>query len=78
MLAACTILPRLFGKKIPIFNVSIPWMWGAKKDAGYLRGQEWDETSRYVARQLDDMVKFIEERTGKPYPWDRLREIALE
>lgn len=66
---------RLFGKKIPIFNVSIPWMWGAKKDAGYLRGQEWEETSRYVERQLFDMVKFIEERTGKPYPWDRLREM---
>ena len=66
---------RVFGKKIPIFNVSIPWMWASKKDAGYLRGQEWDETSRYVARQLDDMVKFIEERTGKPYPWDRLREL---
>ncbi|HEU0221243.1 MAG TPA: 2-hydroxyacyl-CoA dehydratase family protein [Paracoccaceae bacterium] len=66
---------RLFGKKIPIFNVSIPWIWGAKPDAGYLRGQEWQETSRYVARQLLDMVKFIEERTGKPYPWDRLREL---
>ena len=66
---------RLFGKKIPIFNVSIPWIWGAKKDSGYLRGKEWDETSAYVARQLNDMVKFIEERTGKPYPWDRLREM---
>ncbi len=66
---------RLFGKKIPIFNVSIPWIWAAKKDAGYCRGQEWDETSRYVARQLDDMVKFIEERTGKPFAWDRLREL---
>jgi benzoyl-CoA reductase subunit B len=38
---------RVFGKKIPIFNVSIP-ICGAKKDAGYLRGQEWDERSRYV------------------------------
>ena len=66
---------RLFGKKIPIFNVSIPWIWGAKKDSGYLKGKEWDETSAYVARQLYDMVKFIEERTGKPYPWDRLREM---
>jgi benzoyl-CoA reductase subunit B len=66
---------RLFGKKIPIFNVSIPWIWGSKKDSGYLRGQEWEETSRYVERQLMDMVKFIEERTGKPYPWDRLREL---
>lgn len=66
---------RLFGKKIPIFNVSIPWIWASKKDAGYIRGQEWEETSAYVARQLHDMVKFIEERTGKPYPWDRLREL---
>ena len=66
---------RLFGKKIPIFNVSIPWIWASKKDAGYIRGQEWEETSAYVARQLNDMVKFIEERTGKPYPWDRLREL---
>ena len=66
---------RLFGKKIPIFNVSIPWIWASKKDAGYCRGQEWDETSKYVERQLYDMVKFIEERTGKPYPWDRLREL---
>lgn len=66
---------RLFGKKIPIFNVSIPWIWASKKDAGYIRGQEWDETSKYVERQLYDMVKFIEERTGKPYPWDRLREL---
>jgi benzoyl-CoA reductase subunit B len=66
---------RLFGKKIPIFNVSIPWIWASKKDAGYIRGQEWEETSKYVERQLFDMVKFIEERTGKPYPWDRLREL---
>ena len=66
---------RLFGKKIPIFNVSIPWIWASGKDAGYLRGQEWEETSRYVERQLHEMVKFIEERTGKPYPWDRLREL---
>ncbi|MGE0231071.1 MAG: 2-hydroxyacyl-CoA dehydratase subunit D [Flavobacteriaceae bacterium] len=69
---------RLFGKKIPIFNVSIPWVWGSKPDAGYLRGQEWDETSKYVARQLEDMVKFIEERTGKPYPWDRLRAMMAD
>ena len=69
---------RVFGKKIPIFNVSLPWIWGAKKDAGYLRGQEWEETSRYVERQLYDMVKFIEERTGKPYPWDRLRAMMAD
>ncbi len=66
---------RIFGKKIPIFNVSIPWVWGSKKDSRYLQGREWDESSKYVERQLYDMVKFIEKRTGKPYPWDRLREL---
>jgi benzoyl-CoA reductase subunit B len=69
---------RVFGKKIPIFNVSLPWMWGSKPDSGYLRGQEWEETSDYVERQLFDMVKFIEERTGKPYPWDRLYSLMAD
>jgi benzoyl-CoA reductase subunit B len=69
---------RIFGKKIPIFNVSLPWIWGSKPDAGYLRGQEWEETSAYVERQLYDMVKFIEEQTGKPYPWDRLRTMMAD
>lgn len=69
---------RVFGKKIPIFNVSLPWIWGSKPDAGYLRGQEWNETSAYVERQLFDMVKFIEERTGKPYPWDRLHALMAD
>jgi benzoyl-CoA reductase subunit B len=66
---------RLFGKKIPIFNVSLPWIWAAKPDAGYLRGQEWEETSAYVARQLRDMVTFIEQQTGRKFDWDRLREL---
>lgn len=66
---------RLFGKKIPIFNVSLPWIWGAKPDAGYLRGQEWEETSQYVAKQLRDMVKFIEQQTKRQFDWDRLREL---
>jgi benzoyl-CoA reductase subunit B len=66
---------RVFGKKVPIFNVSLPWIWAQKPDAGYLKGQEWEETSAYVARQLNDMVKFIEQQTGRPYPWDRLREL---
>ena len=37
------MLSRLFGKQIPIFNVSIPWIWAAKKYAKYMRGQEWHE-----------------------------------
>ncbi len=69
---------RVFGKKVPIFNVSLPWIWASKPDAGYLRGHEWHETSDYVARQLYDMVKFIEEQTGKPYPWDRLRAMMAD
>jgi benzoyl-CoA reductase subunit B len=66
---------RLFGKKIPIFNVSIPLIWGGKPDAGYLRGQEWEQTSQYVAKQLRDMVVFIEQQTGRQFDWDRLREM---
>lgn len=69
------ITVRLFGKKIPIFNVSIPLIWGGKPDAGYLRGKEWEETSRYVERQLYAMVEFIEQRTKKKFDWDRLREM---
>lgn len=69
---------RVFGKKVPIFNVSLPWIWGSKPDAGYLQGQEWEETSDYVEKQLFDMVKFIEEQTGKPYPWDRLYELMAD
>ena len=66
---------RIFGKKVPIFNVSLPWIWAQKPDAGYLRGQEWKETSEYVAKQLRDMVIFIEQQTGRAYDWDRLREL---
>jgi benzoyl-CoA reductase subunit B len=69
---------RVFGKKVPIFNVSLPWIWAQKPDAGYLRGQEWEETSAYVARQLREMVGFIEQQTGRPFPWDRLRELMTQ
>jgi benzoyl-CoA reductase subunit B len=69
---------RVFGKKVPIFNVSLPWIWASKPDAGYLRGQEWEETSAYVARQLRDMVVFIEQQTGRKYDWDRLRELMRQ
>ncbi|MTE01645.1 2-hydroxyacyl-CoA dehydratase [Paracoccus sp. YIM 132242] len=69
---------RIFGKKVPIFNVSIPWIWGSKPDSGYLQGQEWEETSDYVTRQLHEMIAFIEKQTGKPYPWDRLYELMAD
>lgn len=32
---------------------------------GYLRGSEWNQRSRYVADQLIDMTKFMEEHTGR-------------
>ena len=66
---------RLFGKKVPIFQVSIPLLWGGRPDAGYLRGEEWDERSQYVARQLRAMAGFLSENTGRPYDWDRLSEV---
>lgn len=65
---------RLFGKKVPIFNVSIPLLWGGRPDAAYLRGQEWNERSEYVAKQLRAMCGFLEEHTGRKYDWDRLSE----
>jgi benzoyl-CoA reductase subunit B len=65
---------RLFGKKVPIFNVSIPFLWGNKLDARYLSGSEWNEASQYVAKQLREMVKFIEERTGRKFDYDKLSE----
>ena len=69
------MLFRLFGKKIPIFNISVPWVWGNKKDATYLGGSEFKEAVAYMVRQLRECIKFIEERTGKRYDFDRLCEI---
>jgi benzoyl-CoA reductase subunit B len=66
---------RLLGKKIPIFHLSIPMLWGGRSDAGYLRGQEWSERSGYVARQLRALTDFLAEHTGRKYDWDRLREV---
>ncbi len=65
---------RLFGKKVPIFNVSIPFLWGNKIDARYLKGSEWNEASQYVAKQLREMIKFIEQQTKRKFDWDALSE----
>jgi benzoyl-CoA reductase subunit B len=65
---------RVFGKQVPIFNVSLPFLWGNKPDAGYLRGQEWDDASQYVKGQLYELIKFIEGQTGRPFDWDALRQ----
>jgi benzoyl-CoA reductase/2-hydroxyglutaryl-CoA dehydratase subunit BcrC/BadD/HgdB len=66
---------RLYGKKIPIFHLSIPLLWGGRADAGYLRGKEWEERSQYVAKQLRALAAFLEEHTGRKFDWDRLSEV---
>ncbi|MEW1822188.1 2-hydroxyacyl-CoA dehydratase family protein [Arthrobacter sp. NPDC080031] len=65
---------RVFGKEFPIFNVSLPMIWGNKKDAGYLRGSEWEKTPLYVEEQLKKLIEFIEYQTKKPFNWDALSE----
>jgi benzoyl-CoA reductase/2-hydroxyglutaryl-CoA dehydratase subunit BcrC/BadD/HgdB len=65
---------RIFGKQIPIFKVSYPMLWGNKPDAGYLRGQEWEAASRFIAKQLHGVIEFIETQTGRKFDWDLLRE----
>jgi benzoyl-CoA reductase subunit B len=69
------MLFRLFGKKIPVFNISIPWVWGNKPDSTYLAGTEFKDATQFIVRQLRECMKFIEERTGKPYDFDKLCEI---
>ncbi|MDA8281181.1 MAG: 2-hydroxyacyl-CoA dehydratase family protein [Actinomycetota bacterium] len=66
---------RILGKKVPIFNVSLPYMFGNKPDAGHLQGQEWDETTQYVREQLVRLIEFIEGMTGRPFDWDKLSEV---
>jgi benzoyl-CoA reductase subunit B len=65
---------RVFDKEVPIFNISHPFLWGNKPDAGYLKGEEWESASRYVRDQLLDLIKWLEVQTGNPFDWDMLRE----
>lgn len=65
---------RVFDRKLPIFNVSIPMLWGNKPDAGYMRGEEWGEVSTYVEDQLRELISFLEHQTGRPFDWDMLSE----
>jgi len=71
------IIYRLYGKRVPIYNISIPLLWGGKPDARYLHGQEWEERSDYVAMQLRGLAGFLEENTGRKYNWDRLSEVMF-
>lgn len=69
------ILYRTFGKKVPIFNISMPWIWGNKASAKYISGPEFEEATAFMVKQLRECISFIEEQTGKPYDWDKLTEI---
>jgi benzoyl-CoA reductase subunit B len=69
------MLFRLFGKKIPIFNISVPWVWGNKPDAVYLGGSEFNEAKQYMVKQIRACTDWIAEQTGKKYDWDKLSEI---
>ena len=65
---------RVFGKKLPIFNISHPFLWGNKPDAGYLTGEEWADASKFVAEQLRTLIGFLEHQTGRPFDHDALSE----
>jgi benzoyl-CoA reductase/2-hydroxyglutaryl-CoA dehydratase subunit BcrC/BadD/HgdB len=65
---------RVFDRKLPLFNVSMPMLWGNKPDAGYMRGEEWHDVSKYVEGQLYQLIEFLEHQTGRPFDWDALSE----
>ncbi len=65
---------RVFDRQLPVFNVSLPMLWGNKPDAGYMRGEEWEEVSDYAEGQLRELVEFLEYQTGRPFDWDVLSE----
>lgn len=66
---------RQFGKKVPVFNISLPWIWGNKPSAKYMSGPEYRESVAFLVEQLRGCIAFIEGITGKPFDHDKLREI---
>jgi len=69
------VIYRTFGKKVPIFNISMPWIWGNKPSAKYMSGPEFRESVDFMVKQLKECIRFIEAITGKPYDHDRLNEV---
>jgi benzoyl-CoA reductase subunit B len=65
---------RVFGKEVPVFNVSMPYMWSNRPGEGYLVGEEWERSSRYVADQLRELITVLETITGRPFDWDAYRQ----
>jgi benzoyl-CoA reductase subunit B len=67
-------IERVFGKKIPWFNVVIPYHMG-RNGSTYMKGEEFEENVKYVVRQFEDLIKFLEVVSGKPYNWDKFQEL---
>lgn len=67
-------IERLFGKKIPWFNVVIPYHYG-RNGSGYMSGEEFKVEVAYVKKQFEDLIRFLEQISGRPYNWDRLSEL---
>jgi hypothetical protein len=65
---------RVFGKDVPIFNVSMPFFWSNRPGEGYMVGEEWEQSSRYVADQFRELIPFLESITGRPFDWDAYRQ----
>ncbi|HEY1972499.1 MAG TPA: 2-hydroxyacyl-CoA dehydratase family protein [Pseudonocardia sp.] len=65
---------RVFGKEVPVFNVSMPYLWSNRPGEGYMVGEEWERAGRYVRDQLRELIRFIEEMTGEPFDWDAYRQ----
>ena len=66
---------RQFGKKVPVFNISLPWIWGNQPTAKYMSGPEYRESVDFLVQQLRGCISFIEGITGKNFEHDRLSEI---
>ncbi len=67
-------IERMFGKKIPWFNVVIPYHYG-RNGSTYMSGQEYKDEVAYVVKQFKDLIRFLEDISGRPYNWDKFREI---
>src|SRR5690606_1240098 len=66
---------KIYGKKVPIFNISMPWIWGNEPSSKYMSGPEFRESVAFMVKQLKECITFIEEQTGKPFDYDKLSEI---
>ena len=67
-------IERLFGRNIPWFNVVIPYHYG-RNGSRYMSGDEFRDEVAYVTRQFKDLIRFLEQLSGRPYNWDRLSEL---